>query len=364
MRNIIHVQPALPKYRIDFFERLGRHFGSAIRVYYSPGSLGALTQHVAADWAIAVGPMHWLPGGICWQPDVARISLRRDDVVVLSGNPRQISTLILLIRSKINGARVIWWGHHWSSTSKRWRQILRYLPMALADALLFYTDEEVAAYESDFVKFKKHKFIGSLNNGVNIAPIQKMRRPYRAFDRDRALLFIGRLTSKSQLKLGFDALALLASAAPKLHIIGDGVESDDLRRYAEKIGIAKKIIWHGALTEEKRIAQVANQCQAFLYPGEVGVSLIHGMAYGLPAIVHEERLGHMPEIAAFKEGITGVKFTRGDAASLSNAINVLLSDENQLNRLAAGTVSVVGPSFSTADMARRFINLVDRMEAE
>ena len=32
-------------------------------------------------------------------------------------------------------------------------------------------------------------------------------------------------------------------------------------------------------------------------PGAVGLSLIHAMAYGLPCLVHSNRLQHMPEIA-------------------------------------------------------------------
>ena len=38
----------------------------------------------------------------------------------------------------------------------------------------------------------------------------------------------------------------------------------------------------------------------FVYPGEVGLSLIHAMAYGLPCLVHSDRLKHMPEISISK----------------------------------------------------------------
>lgn len=63
--------------------------------------------------------------------------LEAGDVLVLPGNPRNLSSLILLVRGKFNGATIVWWGHYWSSTSRRWRQVLRSLVMAFADVILF-----------------------------------------------------------------------------------------------------------------------------------------------------------------------------------------------------------------------------------
>lgn len=363
MTNIHHIQPALPRYRMDFFARLARHYGPAMKVYYSPGSLGALTQSVAADWAKAVGPMRWFPGGIGWQSGVACLKLERGDIVVLSGNPRQLSTLILLARAKWRGARVIWWGHYWSSTSRRWRQVIRHLPMAIADAVLFYTDDEVAAYEANPILSRKSGVIAALNNGLDLDPIMAYRRPYLPSEREFGLLFIGRLTAKSELGLALEALALMGADAPVLHVIGDGESSKVFCAAVEQLGIGQKIIWHGAITDEAAIAAVANRCLAFLYPGQVGLSLIHGMAYGLPAIVHDVRRKHMPEIAAFRDGITGLSYARGNAASLAAAIRGLLSKPDELMCLAAGTKEAVGPSFSTEDMARRFVRLIDQLEA-
>lgn len=200
--SIVHVQPAIPRYRLDFFERLYCQFGNRLHVYYSPGTLGALTQPIETDWAHTVGPMRDLPLGLAWQPGVARIPVERDDIVVLSGNPRQLSTLVLLIKARIAGAQVIWWGHYWSSTSRRWRQVLRHLLMTAADALLFYTDDEVEAFEKDAWKFKKAQIVTSLNNGIDIKDIRRLRIPYRARERKMELLFIGRLTPKANLGLG------------------------------------------------------------------------------------------------------------------------------------------------------------------
>lgn len=360
--RILHIQPALPRYRLDFFERLHRRYAPGFSVVYSPGSLGALTRPVAEDWAAPVGPMRRLPGGLLWQSGVAGLPIGRGDIVVLSGNARQLSTLVLLVRARLRAARVVWWGHYWSSTSRRWRQILRHLPMALADAILFYTDAEVDAFRSDAVLRGRARCVTALNNGIDIGPIQPLRRPYSAAERDPALLFIGRLTAKARLDLGLEALALLGEAAPVLHVIGDGEQRAALQARARDLGLEARIVWHGAMTDEPRIAEVANRCRAFLYPGEVGLSLIHAMAYRLPAIVHDRPRLHMPEIAAFRDGATGLSFACGGARALAQTVATLLADPARLDSFAAAAAQIVGPSFTTQDMAARFEALVARLE--
>lgn len=362
MPKIFHIQPALPRYRLDFFERLSQRYGADMRVWYSPGSLGALTSPVQAEWAIAVGPMRHLPAGLVWQPGIAFLPVRRGDVVVLSGNPRYLSTLVLLLRARLRGAHVVWWGHYWSSTSRRWRQLLRYLPMALAHALLFYTDDEVEAFRADALGLGKGAVLAALNNGIDIAPIRALRTPYLAPDRDRALLFIGRLTVKADLALGLEALARMGPEAPVLHVVGDGETREALEARVAQLGLGEKVVWHGALTDEARIAAVANRCQAFLYPGEVGLSLIHAMAYGLPALVHDTRRHHMPEIAAFRDGVTGQSFRHGDAAALAVVMQDMLADASALEALSGGARAAIGPDFTTEGMAARFEALVRTLE--
>ena len=102
MNNIIYVQPALPRYRLDFFERLHVIYAERMQVYYSPGSLGVLTENVEMNWAVAAGPLRRILGGMVWQVGVVQVPIRRNDIIVLSGNPRQISTLYSVVSLATN----------------------------------------------------------------------------------------------------------------------------------------------------------------------------------------------------------------------------------------------------------------------
>jgi glycosyltransferase involved in cell wall biosynthesis len=339
-KNLIIIQPALPSYRHEFFDRLARSPGQRVRVWYSAAQMGVLTSEASRpEWASEL-PVRLRAFGAEWQPGAFKIPMKKGDVVVLPGAPRCLSYMVLFLKARLVGARTIWWGHFWSSTSRRWRLALRVKMMAISDLCLFYTDAEVQEYTAAQGAWGRRPAL-ALNNGINIAPIETVRAPYRAHDRSSAVFFIGRLERKARLDLLLQALAFPCLKHVRLNIVGDGSIGDVLRAQAEELGVANRVRWHGGTTDERQISAAANEAKVFVYPGEVGLSLIHGMAYGLPALVHSDRWTHMPEIAAFKEGQTGLAFAPGDVASLAATLSKMMKAEDELDRYSSACLRTV-----------------------
>ena len=356
--NVLVFQPALPAYRLDYFNKIAIEFSDRFRVYYSGGDLGVLTESQEIySWATPVGKIKKFFGIAEWQEGVLSVPISKGDVVVIPGGPRCITNLLLLFRARIFGAKTIWWGHYWSSTSKKHRMWFRMLLMKVSHSVLFYTDLEVEEYRKGFGR-NDLRVITALNNGINVAPIRPYRVPYNAYSRENSALFIGRLTKKANLDLAFKALADERTQGLVLHILGDGAEKERLKLLALELGVAERVRWHPATVDEKRISEIANRCRFFIYTGSVGLSLIHAMAYGLPAIVHDQRFLHMPEIAAFEDGVTGIAFRNADSASLASAIESLSHDFLTLNAMSEASIERVEKSFNTYEMSRRFCDLV------
>lgn len=353
----VHViQPAVPGYRIDFFNRVAQILGTGFTVHYSPTDMGVLSVVLPGAWAKPLPPMGHLAPGLEWQSGVLSIPLRRADVVVVSGAPRNLSNMLMLIRARLAGARTVWWGHYWSSTSKASRFRLRLLLMKLADAVLFYTDHEVEEYRAGPGK-RDRRPVGALNNGINVDPIIALRTPYEVARRDKAILFIGRLTDKSELGTLLSALTDPLLGDVRLDIIGDGAMKTELQALAARLAIADRVRWHGGTTDERVIANVANRCRVFAYPGGVGLSLIHAMAYGLPVVVHDDRWNHMPEIAAFYKARCGLTFRHGDPQSLVTVLAEALDAATQDRFWSEAAVRVTSEEFNTREMAKRFCDL-------
>lgn len=359
--RVVVVHPVVASYRVGFFDRVAARLGDRFVVYASARHRGVTKGPAEAhSWERRLGPVRALLPGLEWQPGAIAVPVRRGDVVVVSGEPRCLSNLGLLLKARLAGARVIWWGQYWSATSRSWRKRLRLAMTRLCHALLFYTEAEAAAYVRGRTGVDDRVF--ALNNGIETGDIAVRRAPYDARIRGRRLLFLGRLIDKAELDLLLRALADPACADVRLEVIGGGEAEGALRALARTLGVQERVSWRGSTVDEDRIAEVANTCAAFVYPGAVGLSLIHALAYGLPAIVHDDRWRHYPEIAALCPGGNGLVFRRGDAASLARTISAALNDLAGLERMSAEAVETTRRSFNAEDMAERFCRVVSFLE--
>ncbi|MEM8541244.1 MAG: glycosyltransferase [Pseudomonadota bacterium] len=318
-------------------------------------------NEIEAPWLHALAPMRRFWPGLEWQPGVLRVPIRRSDVLVLSGQPRTLSTLALILKAKFVGAKIIWWGHYWTATSKPWRATIRLSITRLADAILYYTDQEVKEYSTRYGA-SNDKLIRGLNNGIEVEDIKALRELYSFNKRPRDLLFVGRITPKAELGLMLKALSHQLCSDVTLDVIGDGEELAMLRDEANRLGISDRIVWHGAITDEARIAEIANTCKAFVYPGAVGLSLVHALSYGLPAIVHDNRWQQMPEIAALRPGENGVTFEQGNVVALAESTADLLACPEVLSEMSAHSVLTTEHSFNASDMTQRLIAMIDELE--
>lgn len=360
--RVLVVQPSVPTYRVGLFERLHDRFGPDFQVYASTQDLDVLSIGKAvAAWEQRLGPIRQLSSGLEWQSGALGIPVRRGDVVVVSGAPRCLSNIALLIKARLAGATTIWWGHFWSSTSLRWRAEIRLLLTRLSNGILFYTDREIDEYRS-WRPSDRNDLIFALNNGIETRAIVELRKPYDPQVRERDLLFIGRLTEKAGIDLLLTALTRDNCRSITLDVIGSGERLPQLVDRCKELGIADRVTWHRGIADENKIAEIANRCRLFVYPGAVGLSLIHAMSYGLPAIVHRDRWRHMPEIAAFTDGRNGASFEPDVAASLSRVIAETLADAARMTAMSQAAIETTAKSFNTEDMAERFCSMISRIK--
>lgn len=355
--RLIVVQPSVPFYRIGLFSRLAKELGKDFVVYASFEDLGVLSESTSLpEWRIALGSIFVIAPGLFWQRGALSFPIQRNDIVVVSGAPRCISNLALLVKAWLMGAKTVWWGHYRSATSRNWSSRLRLFAMRFADSVLFYTDKEVEAHRATRGRNDRQP-VFALNNGVETTRIAEFRALYDAERRPRDLLFIGRITDKCELNLLLEALTHPKCSSVTLDIVGAGEDKDALQRCLAECQLGDRVVLHGGMTDEARIAEIANQCKLFVYPGSVGLSLIHALAYGLPSVVHDDRKTHMPEIAAHEERINGFLFRKGDTESLANTIVSALASPKELSVMSGAALNTTNESFNTADMARRFLKM-------
>ncbi len=371
--RVIFVQPTVPNYRVGFFRDLALFHPAPIEVLcseHSPGSPGT----VSAVAEYSVRSMHetksLLKGRLFWQKGL-RIpeEYGSGDVLVLNGNPRFLSNYPLWIRAKCRKMGVIWWGHGHTAGTPEWMDRIRRKIMQFADTIVLYTDKERLEYQRLGLD-SCHLF--AANNTIDTGHV---KRAIAAWSRDeldafrdehglwdsRVALFCGRIEEKACLDLLFKALksVLQTESSWILVIIGQGSRAEELSSEAEKIGIAERVKWVGACYDEYKLAPWFLSAFCFVYPGAIGLSLLHAFAYGLPVITHNNRDNHMPEFAALEEGKNGLIYDEGCSESLADTLKKIGGQPEFRNKLAANAARTMEEEYTLSAMVCRFSGAIE-----
>lgn len=182
-------------------------------------------------------------------------------------------------------------------------------------------------------------------HGIDLASFAASgRSPSRRDGTDAAdpvrLLTVGRAVEKK----GFDVLLnALARIPPDLHWslthIGGGELSKPLKRQAERLGMADRIVWRGPQAQES-VLEAYRTSDVFVLPCRTAEN---GDRDGLPNVLVEAQsqklacisttVGGVPEL--IRNGETGLLVTPDDAEALTEALVRLIRQPGLRERLAA-----------------------------
>jgi glycosyltransferase involved in cell wall biosynthesis len=371
-RRLIISQPVVPHYRVPLFQKISERSGYLTAVLASstfPGSPPSAQR--LPEWADTSHHCVSILGQAYWQMGLELPpQCTRGDVLVVNGNPRLISNTKLLRTARRRGMGTVWWGHWRSPTSVAWRMWVRRRLMRGMDALLLYADYE--AQEARAV-FDPSMAVFSANNTIDTAEIDQAifqwpEQRLAAFRRnqtvsERMVLFCGRLrrSPPTDLDMTLHALRRLADRGDDLQlvVIGSGEDQARLMSIANDEGVAERVRWLGALYDEQDLAPWFLSARCLVYPGSIGLTLMHALAYGLPVVTHSSRQLHNPEIYALREGFNGLTFTRGDVADMAEKLFITCADHELRATMSANASRQIRESYSIDAMVGRYIEAVD-----
>lgn len=148
-------------------------------------------------------------------------------------------------------------------------------------------------------------------------------------NKNPVIVFIGRLTKVKQLDMLVDAVAGLKHKGKIYNVvfIGDGVERKSLESRVKLHGIECQFWFYGECYDEARNAELVYNADLCVAPGNIGLTAMHVMMFGCPAITHNDFKWQMPEFEAIKPGLTGDFFERNSVQSLMDTINLWFIDK-------------------------------------
>ena len=354
-KKILFVQPIIPHYRVPFFSELNKIYNLELFAQDNSNKKYCFQIRYSKNTRILKS--------FYWQSNLLKTNFKNYDLVIFNVNPKYISTVIALIICKLKSIKTIDYNHSRSSTSRILFVIIRNLIVKfLTNGRIYYTKKESDNdLNNKYFNLISPINLGYANNSIDTKSISKLRKEYIP-NRRSDFLFVGRLTTKSKVELLIESLKY-SKIFYKVNILGESdMNSNYLKNLATRFNVKERIIWHRFSSNESEISMLFNKSRCFVYPGEVGLSIIHGMSYGLPSIIHNNVKHHNPEHSAFTNKINGLNFKENNARSLSHAMDILYSSsEKQLEIYSKNCIKIINENFSIEKMTSNFYNSLNKV---
>ncbi|MFO0785093.1 MAG: glycosyltransferase family 4 protein [Phycisphaerales bacterium] len=376
-------EPALAKYRLPAWRELASRPGISLRVEYSSDGQVQNVDPVGIDGNYTPTRTILKRPELFWHPGypAALDAPARPDVVILNWNVRFLDGPVCILKARLKGVGVVFFGHGVSKNESPWRKRLRNFMGRRADCVLVYSasvrDQLIA---EGFAPSRV--FVAP--NSVDQTDIQAARRDWlsrprdlQAFQRDNdlgqsspslpfpapVLIFCARLDPLRRLDLLFEALPAIAKTHPgvQLLIIGGGQDEARLREIGERLNLLNPANAHdarvrflGPVYEEKNLAPWFLSSDLMVFPSHMGLSVLHSMGYGVPVLTCNSPSRHGPEFDVIRPGQNGDLYEDGSVESLGAAVTRLLSDRAALKSMSAEALITATRDYSIAKMIDGF----------
>ena len=256
---------------------------------------------------------------------------RRPDIdsYLMVGTPMCISiwVLCILLRICFPKKKIYFWTHGWYGKETFAERIIKKQFLRLADELLLYGNyARSLLIQNGFRPERLHVVHNSLSYDVQLALRKQIHSSSVFYDHfgntNPTIVFIGRLTPVKNLDLLLDSLDYLNQLGEKYNLVfvGDGSEKASLIQITKEKKLTEQVWFYGACYDEAVNAELIYNADLCVAPGNIGLTAIHVLMFGCPAITHNDFKYQMPEFEAITNYRTGSFFKRGNAISLAESI--------------------------------------------
>jgi glycosyltransferase involved in cell wall biosynthesis len=279
---------------------------------------------------------------------------------IITGQPNNISSWLLLFFNKIRGKETFIWNHGWYGDEKFIKRIIKKIQFKLITGYLLYGKyARDLMLKEGFDGNKLHVIYNSLHyqRQLDLRKELKHTSIYKNHFNNNypTIIFIGRLTKEKKLDLLIEAIHNLNRDDFYLNLVfvGEGIDRTNLEKFVTKNNLNKFVWFYGKSYDEKVIGELIFNASLCVSPGNIGLTAIHSFTFGTPVITHSNFINQGPEFEVIEEGVTGLFFLENDIQSLELSIkNWLLNNPEKSNILVEKCFAVIdkyyNPSFQVS----------------
>ena len=149
----------------------------------------------------------------------------------------------------------------------------------------------------------------------------------------------------------------------QLVVIGDGPEKANWQTLAADLGVKDRVTWIPGTRNQMDMAPWFLKAKLFVYPGSIGLSILHSFSYALPVVTHGNAAHQMPEFEVMEDGKTGACFAEGDLEDMIDKISSLLSDEPRRSKMGRYCQGLALGEYTMDNMIHNFCQAIESAAA-
>ena len=269
-------------------------------------------------------------GPIRYYKGIKKLNLQQYDAIICPGVIRSLSEWWLLQKwgKGLKRTKIYLWTHGWYGKESRIQKLIKKFFFRKVDGFFLYGD--YARQEMIKEGFDPKKLF-VIKNSLDYDKQLELRRSiapsniYRDhFGNDNpTIIFIGRLTPVKKLDLLVKAVGLLKAKGENYNIVfvGDGEMKDEIAAVSRSLGLQDNVWLYGACYDEKTNAELVFNADLCVAPGNIGLTAMHVMMFGCPAVSHNNFKWQMPEFESIHSGVTGDFFEENNETDLARCIS-------------------------------------------
>ena len=263
--------------------------------------------------------------------------------------------LAYLFVSKALGARVVYQVHGGELPRKFFANrpaLTSFLrrTLRIPDLVVVLAQIELNAYK----EFIPGQQVVALPNGIDCRPFSAVPTVRSDPTHPLQIVYVGRIAREKGLYETLQGLRLAHELGvdARLVIGGSGVEEPRLRRYAQALGIANRVVFVGPVFGNDKVKLLSGADVMVLpsYSEGLPYALLESMAAGVPVIATP--VGAIPDVVS--HDIHGFLVPPRDGKAIAEAIAILAGDREKLSWMSRACRRRVRAAFSIERLAQEF----------
>lgn len=340
MKKVAVVYHIIAQYRLPIFKELANSNEFEYNFFSDEKSIndielaGSSLQENNSNW-IKINN-HWLKEKILFQSGFFK-HISKYDTFIFLGNPNFVSTWLYSFYIKFFlKKRVFFWTHGFVKNESNLKWSIRNIFYSLSDGLLLYGHfAKTKLIAKGLNPEKLHVIYNSLDSKkqsklrskFNLVNILEERKKYFNDASLKTLVFVGRLTKQKKIEQLIEALKNLVenNKNTNLLIIGDGESRNNLEQKVKEYNLIDNVFFYGKCYDEIKLSKLMSICDLCVSPGEIGLTAMTSLVYGVPILTHSDFYNQMPEFEAIIQDFNGGFFSVNNIKDLSFQIDTLLN---------------------------------------